>query len=44
VLAAAMAKLGFEPQAWSVEDYVGFLTDEMRRVPPIVRASGVRPE
>jgi tripartite-type tricarboxylate transporter receptor subunit TctC len=43
-LTAAMAKLGFEPQAWSVADYATFLADEVRRVPPIVKASGVRPE
>jgi tripartite-type tricarboxylate transporter receptor subunit TctC len=43
-LGAAMAKLGFEPQIWSLQDYSVFLAEEMRRLPPIVRASGMRPE
>ncbi len=43
-LGTAMAKLGFERQIWSLQDYSAFLADEMRRLPPIVRASGMRPE
>jgi tripartite-type tricarboxylate transporter receptor subunit TctC len=43
-LIASMAKLGFDPQAWSVQQYTAFLNEEMRRWPPIVKASGVQPE
>ena len=43
-LTASMAKLGFEPQLWSTQDYAAFLADEMRRWPPIVKAAGVKPE
>jgi tripartite-type tricarboxylate transporter receptor subunit TctC len=43
-LAASMAKLGFEPKFWSVQQYAAFLADEMKRWPPLVRASGVQPE
>jgi tripartite-type tricarboxylate transporter receptor subunit TctC len=43
-LTASMAKLGFEPQIWSTQDYSAFLADEMRRWPPIVKAAGVKPE
>jgi tripartite-type tricarboxylate transporter receptor subunit TctC len=43
-LIAAMAKLGFEPQFWSPQDYAAFLADEMRRWPPLVKAAGIKPE
>ncbi len=43
-LAASMARLGFEPQIWSPQDYAAFLADETRRWPPIVKAAGVKPE
>ena len=43
-LTASMAKLGFEPQLWSTQEYAAFLADEMRRWPPIVKAAGVKPE
>ena len=43
-LAASMAKLGFEPKFWSAQQYAAFLADEMKRWPPLVRASGVQPE
>src|SRR5262245_16144563 len=43
-LAAGMAKLGFEPQIWTVADYAAFLAEEARRWPPLVKASGVKPE
>jgi tripartite-type tricarboxylate transporter receptor subunit TctC len=43
-LAASMAKLGFEPQFWSPQDYGAFLAEEARRWPPIVKTSGVQPE
>jgi tripartite-type tricarboxylate transporter receptor subunit TctC len=43
-LVASMAKLGFDPQVWSTQQYATFLNDEMRRWPPLVKASGVQPE
>ncbi len=43
-LAARMAKLGFEPKIWSPEEYAAFLTEEAGRWPPLVKASGVKPE
>jgi len=41
---AALDKLGFEPQFWSVQQYGTFLAAEMKKWPPIVKASGVQPE
>jgi tripartite-type tricarboxylate transporter receptor subunit TctC len=43
-LVASMAKLGFDPKTWSAPQYAAFLADEMKRWPPIVKASGVKPE
>jgi tripartite-type tricarboxylate transporter receptor subunit TctC len=43
-LAAGLNKLGFEPQFWSVQQYGTFLAAEMKKWPPIVKASGVQPE
>jgi len=43
-LVASMAKLGFDPQVWSTQQYAAFLNEEMRRWPPLVKASGVQPE
>jgi tripartite-type tricarboxylate transporter receptor subunit TctC len=43
-LEASMAKLGFEPQTWSPQEYAAFLADEVRRWPPIVKAAGVKAE
>jgi tripartite-type tricarboxylate transporter receptor subunit TctC len=43
-LEAGMAKLGFEPQIWSPQEYAAFLADEVRRWPPIVKAAGVKAE
>jgi tripartite-type tricarboxylate transporter receptor subunit TctC len=43
-LASSMGKLGFEPKFWSPQDYAAFLAEEMKRWPPIVKASGVQPE
>ena len=43
-LEASMAKLGFEPQIWSPQEYAAFLADEVRRWPPIVKAAGVKAE
>ena len=43
-LAAAMAKLGFEPKDWSPRRYADFLADEMQRWPALVQAAGVKPE
>jgi tripartite-type tricarboxylate transporter receptor subunit TctC len=43
-LAARMAKLGFEPKIWSPEQYAEFLAEEAKRWPPLVKASGVKPE
>jgi len=41
---ASLAKLGFEPRIWSAQDYGAFLAEEAKRWPPIVKASGVKPE
>ena len=43
-LIAAMAKLGFEPEFWSPQDYAAFLADEMRRWPPLVKTAGIKPD
>ncbi len=43
-LVAGLAKLGFEPKIWTTQQYAAFLADEMKRWPPIVKASGVKPE
>jgi len=43
-LEASMAKLGFEPQIWSPQEYAAFLAEEARRWPPIVKAAGVKAE
>ncbi len=43
-LTASMAKLGFQPEPWSRQQYAAFLADEMKKWPPIVKASGVHPE
>jgi tripartite-type tricarboxylate transporter receptor subunit TctC len=43
-LEASMAKLGFEPQIWSPQEYAAFLAEEGRRWPPIVKAAGVKAE
>jgi len=43
-LAADMERLGFEPQICPPQEYAAFLADEMQRWPPIVKASGVKPE
>ena len=43
-LAASMGKLGFDPKNWSRQQYAAFLAEEMKRWPPIVKASGVQPE
>jgi len=43
-LSGSLAKLGFEPQFWSVQQYGAYLADEMKKWPPIVKASGVQPE
>jgi len=43
-VAAGLAKLGFEPQFWSPQEYAAFLSEEGKRWPPIVKASGVQPE
>jgi tripartite-type tricarboxylate transporter receptor subunit TctC len=43
-LEATMAKLGFEPQIWSPQEYATFLADEVRRWPPIIKAAGVKAE
>jgi tripartite-type tricarboxylate transporter receptor subunit TctC len=41
---ASFAKLGFEPKSWSTAQYGKFLAGEMRKWPPIIKASGVQPE
>jgi tripartite-type tricarboxylate transporter receptor subunit TctC len=43
-LEASMAKLGFETQIWSPQEYAAFLAEEARRWPPIVKAAGVKAE
>ncbi len=43
-LVASMAKLGFAPEPWTREQYAAFLAEEMRKWPPIVKASGVKAE
>ena len=43
-LTASMAKLGFQPEPWSRQQYAAFLADEMKKWPPIVKASGVKAE
>jgi tripartite-type tricarboxylate transporter receptor subunit TctC len=43
-LTASMVKLGFEPEAWTRQQYAAFLADELKRWPPIIRASGVKAE
>src|SRR5262245_29784691 len=43
-LTASMAKLGFAPEPWTRQQYAEFLADEMTKWPPIVQASGVKPE
>jgi tripartite-type tricarboxylate transporter receptor subunit TctC len=43
-LLASMAKLGFAPEPWTRAQYAAFLADEMRKWPPIVKASGVKAE
>jgi tripartite-type tricarboxylate transporter receptor subunit TctC len=43
-LEASMAKLGFESQIWSPQEYAAFLAEEARRWPPIVKAAGVKAE
>lgn len=43
-MVASLAKLGFEPKIWSTRQYAAFLADEMKRWPPIVKSSGVKPE
>jgi len=40
----SFAKLGFESRPWSTAQYGAYLEDEMRKWPPIVKASGVKPE
>jgi tripartite-type tricarboxylate transporter receptor subunit TctC len=41
---ASFAKLGFEPKTWTTAQYGAFLAEEMRKWPPIIKASGVQPE
>jgi tripartite-type tricarboxylate transporter receptor subunit TctC len=43
-LSPSMAKLGFQPEPWSRQQYTAFLADEIKKWPPIVKASGVHPE
>jgi tripartite-type tricarboxylate transporter receptor subunit TctC len=40
----ALDKLGFDPVNWSAKQYGDFLADEMKRLPPMVKAAGVLPE
>jgi tripartite-type tricarboxylate transporter receptor subunit TctC len=43
-LAGSMAKLGFDPEPWTRQQYAAFLTDEITKWPPIVKASGIKAE
>ena len=43
-LTASMAKLGFAPEPWTREQYAAFLAEEMKKWPPIVKASGIKAE
>jgi len=40
----SFAKLGFESRPWSTAQYGAYLAEEMHKWPPIVKASGVKPE
>jgi len=40
-LGAAMAKLGFQPEAWTIAQYEAFLADEVKLWPGILKATGV---
>jgi tripartite-type tricarboxylate transporter receptor subunit TctC len=41
-LMASMAKLGFQPEPWTRQRYADFLAEEIKKWPPIVKASGVK--
>jgi tripartite-type tricarboxylate transporter receptor subunit TctC len=43
-LTASMAKLGFAPEPWTRAQYAAFLAEEMKKWPPIVKASGIKAE
>jgi tripartite-type tricarboxylate transporter receptor subunit TctC len=40
---AVMTRLGFEPQPGTPQEFATFIADEARKWPPIVKASGVKP-
>lgn len=42
-LIAAMAKLGYEPQPWTIAQYERFLADEMKAWPRILKQTGLKP-
>jgi tripartite-type tricarboxylate transporter receptor subunit TctC len=42
-LIAAMAKLGYEPQPWTIAQYEKFLAAEMKAWPPILKQTGLKP-
>jgi hypothetical protein len=37
-----MAKLGFEPEPWTVKQYGDFIAHEVKSWPQIIKASGVK--
>ena len=41
---ASFAKLGIAPKSSSPREFAAFLTEEARKWPPILKASGVKPE
>jgi tripartite-type tricarboxylate transporter receptor subunit TctC len=41
-LIASMAKLGFEPEPWTIRQYADFIADEVKSWPEIIKASGVK--
>jgi tripartite-type tricarboxylate transporter receptor subunit TctC len=41
-LIAAMAKLGFEPEPWTIKQYGDFIAHEVKSWPQIIKDSGVK--
>jgi tripartite-type tricarboxylate transporter receptor subunit TctC len=43
-LLASYAKLGFEPKSTTPQEFEAFLSTEIRKWPPLLRAAGVKAE
>ena len=43
-LLATYAKLGLEPKSTTPQEFEAFLSTEIRKWPPLLRAAGVKPE